>query len=79
MNDNQTFLGMLFGKRWYLPLFFIAIIITYPFFVSNYLIDIAFFFGIYALLGLSLNIVLGEVGLFSLTWGMRASMPSVPM
>jgi branched-chain amino acid transport system permease protein len=64
--DHQTFLGVLFGKRWYLPLSFIAIIIAYPFFVSNYLIDIAFFFGIYALLGLSLNIVLGEVGLFDL-------------
>ncbi len=67
MNQNQqTFLGVLFGKRWYLPLSFMAIIIAYPFFVSNYLIDIAFFFGIYALLGLSLNIVLGEVGLFDL-------------
>jgi branched-chain amino acid transport system permease protein len=40
--------------------------LVYPFFVSNYFIDIAFFFGIYALLGLSLNIVLGEVGLFDL-------------
>ena len=38
----------------------------YPFFVSNYFIDVAFFFGIYALLGLSLNVVLGEVGLFDL-------------
>jgi branched-chain amino acid transport system permease protein len=38
--------------------------IGYPFLVSDYFIDIAFFFGIYALLGLSLNIVLGEVGLF---------------
>lgn len=44
----------------------IAIFAVYPFFVSNYFIDIAFFFGIYALLGLSLNIVLGEVGLFDL-------------
>ena len=33
---------------------------------SNYIIDVAFFFGIYTLLGLSLNIVLGEVGLFDL-------------
>lgn len=47
----------------------IAVIIgfaLYPFFVSNYFIDVAFFFGIYALLGLSLNVVLGEVGLFDL-------------
>lgn len=35
-------------------------------FVSDYVIDIGFYFGIYALLGLSLNIVLGEVGLFDL-------------
>jgi len=44
----------------------IVAFIVYPFLVSNYYIDIAFFFGIYALLGLSLNIVLGEVGLFDL-------------
>jgi len=44
----------------------VSAFILYPFFVSDYLIDIAFFFGIYALLGLSLNIVLGEVGLFDL-------------
>ena len=43
---------------------FVAAFIVYPFLVSDYFIDIAFFFGIYALLGLSLNIVLGEVGLF---------------
>ena len=33
---------------------------------NNYIIDVAFFFGVYTLLGLSLNIVLGEVGLFDL-------------
>jgi len=40
--------------------------VIFPFLVSDYYIDAAFFFGIYALLGLSLNIVLGEVGLFDL-------------
>jgi branched-chain amino acid transport system permease protein len=35
-------------------------------FIDNYWIDIGFYFGIYTLLGLSLNIVLGEVGLFDL-------------
>ncbi len=46
----------------------VAVIIAYPFlpFVNNYWIDVAFFVGIYILLGLSLNIVLGEVGLFNL-------------
>ena len=44
----------------------IALFVVYPFLVGNYLVDAAFFFGIYALLGLSLNIVLGEVGLFDL-------------
>lgn len=41
---------------------------AYPFlpFVNNYWIDVGFFVGIYALLGLSLNIMLGEVGLFNL-------------
>ncbi len=51
---------------WYVPAAFSALIVIYPFFASDYFIDIAFFFGIYALLGLSLNIVLGEVGLFDL-------------
>ena len=39
---------------------------VYPFLVGEYLVDVGFFFGVYALLGLSLNIVLGEVGLFDL-------------
>jgi len=53
-------------KNWFIiimPLFFLL----FPLIVeSNYIIDVAFFFGIYTLLGLSLNIVLGEVGLFDL-------------
>ena len=44
----------------------VAAFLVYPFLVSDYFIDITIFFGIYALLGLSLNIVLGEVGLFDL-------------
>lgn len=35
-------------------------------FINNYWIDVGFFVGIYGLLGLSLNVVLGEVGLFDL-------------
>ena len=44
----------------------IALLTLLPFKINNYWIDVLFFFGIYALLGLSLNIVLGEVGLFDL-------------
>ena len=44
----------------------VCLFILYPFLVNDYLQDVAFFFGIYAILGLSLNIVLGEVGLFDL-------------
>lgn len=46
----------------------ILLVILYPFLpiVNNYWIDVGFFVGIYVLLGLSLNIVLGEVGLFDL-------------
>ncbi|MBN1535876.1 MAG: branched-chain amino acid ABC transporter ATP-binding protein/permease [Anaerolineales bacterium] len=46
----------------------IIILLVYPFLpkVNNYWIDVGFFVGIYVLLGLSLNIVLGEVGLFDL-------------
>ena len=45
-----------------------ALFAAYPFlpFITDYWIDVAFFVGVYALLGLSLNIVLGEVGLFDL-------------
>ncbi|GAB4471080.1 MAG: branched-chain amino acid ABC transporter ATP-binding protein/permease [Anaerolineales bacterium] len=46
----------------------LLLLLIYPFlpFVNNYWIDVGFFVGIYVLLGLSLNIVLGEVGLFDL-------------
>ncbi|MCX7950258.1 MAG: hypothetical protein N2509_09135, partial [Treponemataceae bacterium] len=45
-----------------------AFIFLFPFFplINNYWIDVGFFVGIYGLLGLSLNVVLGEVGLFDL-------------
>lgn len=56
------------NHRWALIGAVMLLLVTYPFlpFISNYWIDVAFFVGIYALLGLSLNIVLGEVGLFDL-------------
>ncbi len=46
----------------------IILVLVYPRlpFIDNYWIDVGFFVGLYALLGLSLNIVLGEVGLFNL-------------
>jgi branched-chain amino acid transport system permease protein len=63
----KTGLGGWIGSRNRLLLFAVAgVFVVYPFLVGNYLIDAGFFFGIYALLGLSLNIVLGEVGLFDL-------------
>ncbi len=42
----------------------LAVLALYPLVANDYLLDVAFFFGIYTLLGLSLNVVLGEVGLF---------------
>jgi branched-chain amino acid transport system permease protein len=39
---------------------------AYPFVAGQYFVDVGVFFGISALLGLSLNIVLGEVGLYDL-------------
>lgn len=46
----------------------IGLMLVFPYlpFISNYWIDVGFYVGIYVLLGLSLNIVLGEVGLFNL-------------
>lgn len=52
-------------KNWMVILVAILFIIL-PFIINAYWVDVLFFFGIYALLGLSLNIVLGEVGLFDL-------------
>lgn len=48
--------------------FIVLLFLLLPFFpfMNDYWIDVAFFVGIYSLLGLSLNIVLGEVGLFDL-------------
>ncbi len=46
----------------------VLFMLVFPFlpFIDNYWIDVGFLVGIYALLGLSLNIILGEVGLFNL-------------
>ncbi len=52
-------------KNWLIILVAILFIIL-PFIINAYWVDVLFFFGVYALLGLSLNIVLGEVGLFDL-------------
>lgn len=49
-------------------LLLIVLLAIFPFlpFVSNYWIDVGFLVGTYVLLGLSMNIILGEVGLFNL-------------
>jgi len=52
-------------KNWFIFVV-MALLAVSPFMMNNYWIDVFFFFGIYALLGLSLNLVLGEVGLFDL-------------
>ncbi|MGB9672512.1 MAG: ABC transporter permease subunit [Anaerolineales bacterium] len=55
-------------KNTYVIGIIILLLLVYPILpmVNNYWIDVGFFVGIYVLLGLSLNIVLGEVGLFDL-------------
>lgn len=55
----------IFIKNWPV-IILITLLLLFPLTGNNYFIDVAFFFGIYALLGLSLNIILGEVGLFNL-------------
>lgn len=64
LNKNTKEKNSLF-KNWLVILIAILFIIL-PFIINAYWVDVLFFFGIYALLGLSLNIVLGEVGLFDL-------------
>jgi branched-chain amino acid transport system permease protein len=48
------------------PWVLVAVALVFPFVAGDYVVDVVFFFGVYALLGLSLNVVLGEVGLFDL-------------
>ncbi|MGB9756971.1 MAG: branched-chain amino acid ABC transporter permease [Candidatus Bipolaricaulaceae bacterium] len=51
------------------PLLFGAILgflLSFPFWGSRYWVDVGFYVGLYALLGLGLNVILGEVGLFNL-------------
>ena len=43
-----------------------AAALVFPLVTSDYWIDVAVFWGIYVLLGLSLNIIVGEVGLFDM-------------
>ncbi len=51
--------------KWGIPVV-AGIGIVFPLVASNYWIDVAVFWGIYVLLGLSLNIIVGEVGLFNM-------------
>lgn len=44
----------------------ISFLVSFPFWASRYWVDVGFYVGLYALLGLGLNIILGEVGLFNL-------------
>lgn len=53
-------------KRWYVIPALVAAWLLYPLVADNYWLDVANFFGIYALLGLSLNVIVGYVGLFNL-------------
>lgn len=53
-------------KWWYLYPVLAAGALVYPLMANAYWIDVANFFGIYVLLGLSLNIIVGYVGLFNL-------------
>jgi len=64
LNKNVNQKNSIF-KNWLVILVAILFIIL-PFIINAYWVDVLFFFGVYALLGLSLNIVLGEVGLFDL-------------
>lgn len=65
---RENFLEILNKKelRWILICLALVVLIIFPLISSNYWIDVAFYLGIYTLLGLSLNTILGEVGLFNL-------------
>lgn len=44
----------------------VAAAVVFPLVASDYWIDVAVFWGVYVLLGLSLNMIVGEVGLFDM-------------
>lgn len=44
----------------------LALLLSFPLWASRYWVDVGFYVGLYALLGLGLNVILGEVGLFNL-------------
>ncbi len=52
--------------RWLALLALAAGMIIFPRAASRYWTDVAVFFGIYVILGLSLNLIVGEVGLFNM-------------
>lgn len=66
MRDLITKLGDAPKARWAAGLVGLALVAVFPFIVSPYWVDVAFYLGLYTLLGLSLNVILGEVGLFNL-------------
>lgn len=51
--------------HWFFPLG-LAFLLSFPVWASRYWVDVGFYVGLYALLGLGLNVILGEVGLFNL-------------
>jgi len=52
-------------SAWFIGALAIAAV-ALPFFISDYWTDVCVFWGINVLLGLSLNIIVGEVGLFNM-------------
>ena len=64
LNKNIEEKNSIFKNR--LIILIVILFLVLPFMINAYWVDVLFFFGVYALLGLSLNIVLGEVGLFDL-------------
>lgn len=54
------------GARWAAYGVLLAVLVGFPFFADRYWTDVAVFFGIYVILGLSLNLIVGEVGLFNM-------------
>ena len=52
--------------RWGQYVLLLGALVAFPFIADAYWTDVAVFFGIYVILGLSLNLILGEVGLFNM-------------
>ncbi len=66
MKAGNVFLSSLLRRRWVLPLLLTLVLALAPFCLNSYWLRLLNDVGLYAVLALSLNIILGDTGLFNM-------------